>query len=182
MNDRMTIDAASPLIVVSASPERTRQIGILLGRQAQIGDVILLHGDLGAGKTTLTQGIGQGLNVSDPVRSPTFTLVAEHDGQTPTGAPIRLYHLDLYRLTGAADLASVGFDTYLAPTDGITVIEWPERAGTALPETYLMVELEPRANDERRLTIRALPAGATSAARMVALRNGLLDHESEVAT
>jgi tRNA threonylcarbamoyladenosine biosynthesis protein TsaE len=170
----MDTDAASPLVVVSHSPERTRQIGVLLGRRARIGDVILLHGDLGAGKTTITQGIGEGLQVSDPVRSPTFTLVAEHDGQTPTGDPIRLYHLDLYRLTGAADLDSFGFDTYLAPTDGITVIEWPERAGATLPQAYLLIELEAIEEEGRRLTIGAVPTGPETVHRMDALRQGLL--------
>lgn len=177
----MQPDAISPLVVVSTSPARTRQIGVLLGRQARIGDVILLHGDLGAGKTTLTQGIGEGLCVSDPVRSPTFTLVAEHEGRTPSGDPIRLYHLDLYRLTSASDLDSFGFDAYLAPTDGITVIEWPERAGADLPAAYLLVALDALADDQRRLTINAVPVGAPSAERLAALRRGFDEFTEESA-
>ena len=167
-----TVDAEST-VVVSRSPERTRELGVLLGRGARVGDVVLLHGDLGAGKTTLTQGIGEGLGVGEPVRSPTFTLVVEHDGRTPDGEPLRLYHLDLYRLAGADDLDSFGFDAYLAPPDGITVIEWPERAGDALPAAYLLVALEPLAEDARRLSIRAVPADGPYAARVEALRQAL---------
>lgn len=113
----------------------------------------MLHGDLGAGKTTLTQGLAQGLGITEPVQSPTFTLVAEHLGFTTDGTPIRLYHLDLYRLGGEEDLKDVGFDDLLAPTDGISVIEWPERAGTWLPDRYILVTIEANQADSRRLTV-----------------------------
>jgi tRNA threonylcarbamoyladenosine biosynthesis protein TsaE len=169
----MGTDAEAAYVVMSRGAERTREIGALLGRRARVGDVILLHGDLGAGKTTLAQGIGEGLSVGDGVRSPTFTLVAEHDGRTADGEPMRLYHLDLYRLAGAEDLDSFGFDAYLAPVDGITVIEWPERAGDALPAAYLLVTLEAVGDDTRRLRIRAVPADGPYAARVATLRQAV---------
>lgn len=143
--------------LVSNSAEQTREIGAALGRLLHSGDVILLHGDLGAGKTTLAQGVARGLSVNEPVQSPTFTLVAEHRGRTAAGHPVRLYHLDLYRLTDEHELGSFGYGDYLAPTDGITVVEWPERAGTWLPDRYLLVRLEVAGPDRRRIAIEAVP-------------------------
>src|SRR5215210_4246279 len=128
--------------LTSEDEARTRNVGECLGRCLAAGDVILLHGDLGAGKTTLAQGIARGLGVGGYVQSPTFTLVHEHDGQTADGTPVRLYHLDLYRLSGEDDLDSFGYDEYLAPSDGVSVIEWPERAAGRLPGRYLLVRLE----------------------------------------
>lgn len=143
--------------IVSESPEQTRALGAAIGRRLRPGDVVLLHGDLGAGKTTLTQGIAEGLGIHDYVQSPTFTLVAEHSGRTAAGDPIVLYHLDLYRLSGAHDLESFGYDEFLAPVDGITVIEWPERAEGWLPDAYLLVHLEVAGPEQRRITVEAIP-------------------------
>jgi tRNA threonylcarbamoyladenosine biosynthesis protein TsaE len=146
-----------PITLVTDSAEQTREIGARLGRLLRPGDVVLLHGDLGAGKTTLTQGIAQGLGVREQIQSPTFTLVAEHEGQTVEEAPIRLYHLDLYRLAGEEDLDSFGWEQYLAPVDGVAVVEWPERAGSWLPEEYLLVRLELDGADRRRVMVEAVP-------------------------
>jgi tRNA threonylcarbamoyladenosine biosynthesis protein TsaE len=140
--------------LITKSADETRAIGERLGRLLRAGDVLLLHGDLGSGKTTLTQGIARGLGVEDYVQSPTFTLVAEHTGSTPCGTPLRLYHIDLYRLSGEEDLPSFGYEQYLAPVDGITVIEWPERAGSTLPDRYLLVTIEPIGPDTRRLELQ----------------------------
>jgi tRNA threonylcarbamoyladenosine biosynthesis protein TsaE len=114
------------------------------------GDALLLHGDLGAGKTTLTQGIARALGVRGPVTSPTFTLVSEHRLPKPVRGIERLYHLDLYRLNDPDELETIGYDDYLSPPDGVTVIEWPERAGDWLPDRALIIEIE-RAGDDRRL-------------------------------
>ena len=151
---------------LSADADETRAFGARLAQQLRVGDVVLLHGDLGAGKTTLTQGLAQGLGITEPVQSPTFTLVAEHLGYTADGDPIRLYHLDLYRLGGEEDLDDVGFDDLLAPADGISVIEWPERAGTWLPEHYILVAFTYLSDQTRAIEIRAVPPDGDLAARV----------------
>jgi tRNA threonylcarbamoyladenosine biosynthesis protein TsaE len=163
---------------VTVSAEQTRALGARLGRLLRPGDVVLLHGDLGAGKTTLTQGIAHGLGVREQIQSPTFTLVAEHAGETADGEPINLYHLDLYRLAGEEDLDSFGWESYLAPVDGISVVEWPERAGTWLPEEYLLVRIESEGVDRRRVTVEAMPSNG----RMIALVADLRDAMSGCGT
>jgi tRNA threonylcarbamoyladenosine biosynthesis protein TsaE len=147
---------------VTDNPGATRALGEAIAHSLVLGDVVLLSGDLGAGKTTLTQGIAAELGIVEPVQSPTFTLVGEHLGRLTAGEPVRLYHLDLYRLRDAADLESFGFDQYLAPEDGISVIEWPERAGSWLPDAYLAIEIEPAGPDARRITVRAIGRPALS--------------------
>lgn len=134
----------------SISAEETRAIGERIGRKLETGDVLLLHGDLGAGKTTLTQGIALGLGIREPVQSPTFTLVAEH----PARDGLTLYHLDLYRLTDPSEVESFGYEQYLEAADGVTVVEWPERAPDWLPERYLLIELSISGQDRRTITVR----------------------------
>ena len=119
------------------------------------GDVVLLHGDLGAGKTTLTQGIAAGLGVRDAVQSPTFTLAQEHRGKS-----LKLYHVDLYRLDDPSELESMGYETYLEPADGVTVIEWPERAGEWLPQAFWLIQIAHLPGNNRRLTYRFVSQGA----------------------
>ncbi len=94
---------------LSRSPEETQAIGLEIGRSLSIPGIVLLRGDLGAGKTTLTRGIAQGLSIEDPglVNSPSFTLVNIYHGVCP------IYHVDLYRLEGARDLYSIGIDDFL---------------------------------------------------------------------
>lgn len=115
----------------------TRSLGISLGRSLPAGSVILLEGDLGAGKTTLVGGIGEGLGISDPIVSPTFTLINEYlEGRIP------LYHLDLYRLepqeAQALQLENYWEGVEVAP--GIVAIEWPERLQYK-PDSYLQIQL-----------------------------------------
>ena len=167
-----------PLTFVTGNAGHTRAIGAEIGRLLRPGDVVLLHGDLGAGKTTLTQGIAQGLGVREQIQSPTFTLVAEHEGQTATGESINLYHLDLYRLAGEEDLDSFGWEQYLAPVEGVSVVEWPERAGSWLPEEYLLVRLEPAGADLRRVSVEAAPPNG----RMIELIADLRDAFAGVTT
>ncbi len=94
------------------------------------------------------------MGIDETVQSPTFTLVAEHIAPDSRC----LHHLDLYRLAGMEALESFGFGDYLAPGHGVTVIEWPERAGEWLPRRYLAITLETTGPDQRRLTLRAQPA------------------------
>jgi tRNA threonylcarbamoyladenosine biosynthesis protein TsaE len=133
------------------SAEEMKRLGERLAGELSMGDVLMLHGDLGAGKTTLTQGIATGLGVEGPVQSPTFTLVREHRGRDLT-----LYHLDLYRLTDPDELESLGYEVYLDPPDGVSVIEWPERAGSWLPDRFTLVRIEHLGQDRRRVTIEPI--------------------------
>ena len=122
--------------------QTTQQLGYLLGKFLPPGSVILLSGDLGAGKTTLVQGIAKGLNISEPIVSPTFTLINEYtDGRLP------LYHLDLYRLE-PNEVDSIYPEMYwegIEVTPGIAAIEWQERL-TYKPANYIQLNLtiEPR--------------------------------------
>ncbi len=143
----------SGLIFETASADETRALGARIAAQLQPGDVVLLHGDLGAGKTTLTQGIGKALGMSQLAQSPTFSLVV--DSPLPNGAVLR--HIDLYRLDDATELDALGFEDLTSDTEAITLIEWPERAAGFLPDAYLLIELDPSGPDRR--TIRLRPTG-----------------------
>lgn len=116
--------------------------GQQVGAALRAGDVVLLHGDLGAGKTTLAQGIARGLGIDGPVQSPTFGLVSEHSGTDDEGTPVRLYHLDLYRLESSGELEDLGYEQFIAPTSAISLVEWPERAEDWLPERFLLLRIE----------------------------------------
>ncbi len=145
----------------TSSPEATRALGQGLGRRLSYGDVVLLHGDLGSGKTTLAQGILTGLGVTGPAPSPSFTLINEYQGETAAGDALRVYHLDLYRLRDDADFESIGLDDYLAPEGGISLIEWPERAASYFDDDFLLVEITPAGDDRRQLRLSAMPPDAS---------------------
>lgn len=155
--------------IVTRSPAETIAVGQFLADWLRDGDVVLLHGDLGAGKTTLVKGIAAGFRIDAVVASPSFALVNEYDAGL--AAPVtRLYHLDLYRLGGEEDLASIGFDDFVSPTDGVTLVEWPERAMAALPESYLLIEIESVETDSRRFRFVPVPDDETWTIRLRNLR------------
>lgn len=139
----------------TASAEETRALGARIAAHLRPGDVVLLHGDLGAGKTTLTQGIAAALGAARPAQSPTFALVA--DAPLPDGTTLR--HIDLYRLESVEELDDLGFEESIGDPEAIVVVEWPERAIGLLPESYLLVELTPAGADRRRIDIRAVGLG-----------------------
>ncbi len=120
-----------------ADTTATRDLGFFLGRALQPGSILLLSGDLGAGKTTLVQGIGAGLNIPEPIVSPTFTLIVEYlEGRIP------LYHLDLYRLE-PQEVTRLNPEIYwegIEVQPGIVAIEWAERL-PYLPDNYLQISL-----------------------------------------
>jgi tRNA threonylcarbamoyladenosine biosynthesis protein TsaE len=125
------------VVLISKSPAETVRIGRILGEGLQAGDVVALTGELGAGKTCLTQGIAGGLGVPEnyAVTSPTFTLINEYPGREAA-----LIHVDLYRLQGAADLADTGFEEYLSG-GGVVVIEWADKIREAVPDGAVWIVL-----------------------------------------
>lgn len=137
---------------ISHSFSQTRRFGARLGLLLQAGDVICLEGELGTGKTCFVQGVGRGMGITQPITSPTFTLVAEY--QAPAPAP-PLYHLDMYRLAAPVDEAmAFGLDNYLYG-DGACLIEWAERIRPALPEERLWIALRHLGVSKRGIMISA---------------------------
>ncbi len=139
--------AAHEATAVTVSEEATRAFGERLGALLGAGDVVLLSGELGSGKTRLAQGIGRALGCPGPITSPTFVLVNEHPGRE------RLFHADLYRIAGALDLAELGL--WEEAERGVLVVEWPDRAAGQLPAATLAIEILPGEGCERRLRLRA---------------------------
>lgn len=131
------------------TPEATQRLAAALAGVARAGDLLCLWGELGAGKTVFAKGFGAGLGVATTVSSPTFVLMAEHQGRLP------LFHLDLYRLADASDAWAGGlFDDRQAA--GVTLIEWPERLASALPAARVDVRIEGTADAPRRITVEAV--------------------------
>jgi len=136
------------LEVVSKSPEESVRLGALIGRLAQPGDVLLLTGNLGAGKTCFIRGVAGGLGIKDYVMSPSFVILRELKGR------IKLYHIDLYRLDNIAETADLGLDDYLYG-DGIVAVEWAEKALKLMPAEHLHIKIDYISENERRFVFRA---------------------------
>jgi tRNA threonylcarbamoyladenosine biosynthesis protein TsaE len=130
-------------VIESRSPEETRALGERIGRAAQEGDVLLLSGELGAGKTLFVQGIARGLGYDGPVSSKSFVILGEYHGS------LTLYHADLYRLDDPEQVQELGLDEITA--DGVLAVEWPERAEWMLPEERLLIRFEVTGEETRRL-------------------------------
>lgn len=137
-----------PFTFVITTLEETVRFGRHLGEQAQPGDVICLSGDLGAGKTALTQEIAKGLGVPDScyVTSPSFSILQEYPGRIP------LYHMDFYRLGDETEVEDLGFDEFFY-LSGLTVIEWSERAVGLIPATRLLIRMTIDTDLSRRVVI-----------------------------
>lgn len=152
--------------------ETTRRLGFCLGARLRPEDVVLLKGEMGAGKSVLARAAARGMGVSGPVPSPTFTLLNVHEGRE-----MRLYHFDLYRLEGADALYEMGLEEYIPAPDGATLIEWPQRAGEAMPERALVVTLTPGADGEGRW-VTLEPRGGFDPTRLCGLEAQMEDcHE-----
>jgi tRNA threonylcarbamoyladenosine biosynthesis protein TsaE len=134
------------LELTTSSPQETQAVGRLLGQQAQAGDIFLLSGELGTGKTTLTQGIAWGLGVAEHARSPTFVLMAQYQGR------LTLHHIDLYRVDTVEEALELGLDDYLFG-QGVCVVEWAEKAPQAFPADHLSVQLHYVGEMTRRLAL-----------------------------
>jgi tRNA threonylcarbamoyladenosine biosynthesis protein TsaE len=137
------------MMLQSNSASETKTIGQRIGRQLKAGDVVCLYGDLGAGKTTITQGIASSLGINErDITSASFTIIAEHEG------PIPFYHIDLYRLhTGEA--SGLGLHEYFQ-SEGISVIEWAERAEDEIPEDCIKVIMTHTGDDTRDVEIAGI--------------------------
>jgi tRNA threonylcarbamoyladenosine biosynthesis protein TsaE len=128
------------------SAEETRAVAARLAAHLEAGDVVVLVGDLGAGKTTFAQGVARGLGVDVPVTSPTFTLVQEYSGRLPVA------HVDVYRLDRIQELHDLGFEELL-DGPGVTLVEWGDVVRQVLPPNHVVVRIEPGDDDERLLTL-----------------------------
>lgn len=136
------------LIIDATKLADTRKIGRVIGWLLKPDDVLLLSGPLGAGKTTLTQGIAMGLGIKSGVMSPTFVLMREIQGR------LKLYHIDLYRLENIPEITDMGLDDYFYG-GGVTIVEWADRAADLLPPEHLRIEIEYTGDKSRRFRFYA---------------------------
>jgi len=132
--------------IISRSENESLSLGMELGKSARPGTVYALCGDLGSGKTVLARGIARGLGITDDITSPTFTLLEIYEGAPP------LYHFDLYRIERAAEFVELGFEEYWEG-EGVSVIEWAERAAGMLPESTIHIYLEYHNEHERKIRV-----------------------------
>ncbi len=138
------------LNLVTESPEETQRLGTRLGKLAQLGDVFLLVGGLGTGKTCLTQGIAWGLGIEGYATSPSFVVINQYQGRLP------FYHIDLYRLDRIEEVIELGLEDYLYGR-GVCVVEWAEKALDVLPEEHLLVEISFLSDTGRNFVLK--PSG-----------------------
>ncbi len=138
------------MVYETYSAEETAQLGKKLAQQAKPGSIYTLDGGLGAGKTAFTQGVAAGLGVTEPVSSPTFTIV-----QVYGGGVMPLYHFDVYRIADVEEMDEIGYEDYFYG-DGLTVIEWADYIKELLPPDYwrITIEKDPEKGfDYRRITV-----------------------------
>ena len=139
-------------MVITNSASETRELGVRLAEQLKAGDVILMDGELGAGKSELARGVAKGLGVQETVTSPSFTILNVYEsGRVP------LYHFDWYRLESAEEIFELGMDEYLGG-DGVALVEWPDRCPDAIPEDFLRIRIEATGENTRRITEEACGA------------------------
>ena len=139
------------MVIESYSPQETLALGRKLGREAKPGEVYTLIGDLGVGKTVLTQGIADGLEITEPICSPTFTIVQVYEeGRMP------FYHFDVYRIGDVEEMEEIGYEDYFYG-DGLTMIEWANLIEEILPKHYRRITIEKdleKGFDYRKITIQ----------------------------
>lgn len=137
------------MIIKTNSTEETEALGRKIGNALKKGDVVSLRGSLGAGKTVIAKGIARSLGIDEAIVSPTFTLVQEYDGRE------KLYHLDIYRLSGEDEFESMGGEEFLYP-DGISLIEWSEKIDSMLPDGTIYIDITINDDLSRSVNIRGL--------------------------
>ncbi len=137
------------MIIETKDVSETEALGRKIGGKLKKGDVVSLRGSLGAGKTVLAKGIARALGITEAIVSPTFTLVQEYDGRE------KLYHLDIYRLSGEDEFESMGGEEFLYP-DGISLIEWSEKIDSMLPPSTIYIDITINDDLTRKITIKGL--------------------------
>ena len=141
------------MTLLSRNEAETITLGQKIGAKLQRGDIIALQGTLGAGKTTITKGIAQALDIQDTITSPTFCLISEYEGVMP------LYHMDVYRLEDSDDFINLGADDMLYG-QGVTLIEWSEKIMHELPQKTIILQLIPNDDGSRTITLENWQYGA----------------------
>jgi len=140
----------SYLKLISHSPEQTQRLGVRIGELSLPGDILLLVGALGTGKTCLTQGIAWGLGIKEYTLSPSCVIIRELYGRLP------LYHIDLYRLNHIEEIVELGLDDYLYGS-GVCVVEWAEKGLSVLPTEHLLIQISYLSDTERNFQLK--PSG-----------------------
>ncbi len=153
------------IIAFTDSAEQTKQLAAALAELIRAGDVVLLAGDLGAGKTAFAQGFGAALGIDEPITSPTYTLVSQYEGR------LELNHLDVYRLEQVDEVLDLGLAEML-DDGGVTLIEWGDTIIPVLPADFLEVRLRLGEGDDDRV-VELHPVGARWSARMRAITTAL---------
>lgn len=137
--------------LVSRSEAETEAFAAALAKELPPGSVIALDGDLGAGKTVFSRGFARGLGITEPVSSPTYTIVQEYP--LPGGKGM-LYHLDLYRIANSASALAFGVDEFLDDPESTALVEWPERIADIMPDSALRIEICHLSDSERKITLK----------------------------
>ena len=144
-------------MTVPHSAAETRALGARMAQEMKAGDVVLLEGELGAGKSEFARGVAGGLGVTETVTSPSFTILNVYEsGRVP------LYHFDWYRLESAEELFEMGLDEYLGG-DGVALVEWPGRCPEAVPEKHLMIRFVQTGEETREIEVVRSGESAVSA-------------------
>lgn len=137
---------------VTNNTKETIELGKKIGNYLRKGDVIAMQGTLAAGKTTITKGIAQSLDISETITSPTFCLISEYEGKMP------LYHMDVYRLDNEEDFANLGTEDMIYG-NGVSIIEWSEKIMNELPKKTIILKIEPQEDGSRIITLDNWPYG-----------------------
>ena len=136
--------------ITTKNSEETIRLGEKIGEKASSGMIIALYGDLGAGKTTLVQGIAKGLGINDYVTSPSFIIISEYKGR------IDLTHIDLYRLDDKLQIEDIGIDDQFMKDNNVCVIEWAEKLGDLLPKGAVKINIDNLSENERKISVEGL--------------------------
>ena len=154
-------ETSSTLDIISHSAAQTQRLGVRLGELLQGGELVLLSGQLGTGKTTFTQGLAQGMGITENITSPTFTLLKEYLGQPRPGEEHGtqrmgppLYHFDLYRLDNPEEILDLGFEDYFY-SNGVCVVEWADKADLLWPAESLHIRMKMLSETKRGLLFTA---------------------------